>query len=261
MNKTNIEWTDFTWNPITGCLGPKGDGIRCPYCYAHRLARGRLKPLYLSHRFPLNDDVWDPFAPRFWRNRLEEPLERKKPAKLFVADMGDLFGEWVPNITLDLIFDVIRRCPQHTFQVLTKWPQRLHEFNPWPRNVCVGATATYEQMALRAISFLNLVDAPVRFLSIEPLLGPMPDLCLDRIDQIIIGAQTGSHPTRPLDTWVQDVIEQAFIAGVPVFLKDNLQWPYKRQDWPRNTINGHIFPTLENEQEVKHDSSTTEAKT
>ena len=261
MNKTNIDWTDFTWNPITGCLGPKGDGIRCPYCYAHRLAWTRLHQHYTDHRFPLAGNVFDPFAPRFWRDRLEEPLERKKPAKIFVADMGDLFGEWVPEVTLNLIFDVIRRCPQHTFQVLTKWPQRLHERNPWPPNVCVGATATDEEMAHKAISFLNLVDAPVRFLSLEPLLGPMENLCLDRIDWVIIGGQTGPGARDANLFSVHKIAKEAHQAGVPVFLKDNLKMPVELKEWPRNTINGHIFPTLENQQAVKHGSSTSEART
>ena len=232
MNKTTIEYADYTWNPVTGCLGPHGDGEHCRYCYAERLARGRLRNLYLSHRMPFAGNMRDPFAPRFWRNRLEEPLHLRRPSTIFVCDMADLFGPWVATATQDLIFDVVRRCPHHTFLFLTKWPDRLPLFNPWPDNAWVGASAEHAPSALRATDALREVLAPVRWLSAEPLLGHIDGPFIRDIDWLVVGAQTGPGAIQPRFTWVTELMQYAAHYEIPVFLKDNLRWPITRRQRP-----------------------------
>jgi protein gp37 len=232
MNKTRIEWADFTWNPVTGCLGPKGDGVRCPYCYANRLANGRLKNLYLSHRFQLAGVIRDPFAPRFWRNRLDEPRHLRCPSKIFVCSQGELFGPWIPHVTIELVLNVVRECPQHIFMFLTKWPQNLARWNPWPSNCWVGASAENQPMAVDAASYLTEVAAPVKFLSLEPLLGRVDPTPIIGLGWLIIGAQTGPGARPPESWWVSNLLKYAYTYRVPVFLKDNLRWPEKHQKWP-----------------------------
>jgi protein gp37 len=234
MNKTKIEWADYTWNPITGCLGPKGDGVRCHYCYANRLANGRLREMYLANPNVLAGDPADPFAPRFWPERVPQPRRVKiGPSRIFVCDMADLFGPWVPTGCLASILTTVQYSPQHTFLFLTKWPQRLAQFNPWPPNAWIGATATDHHMAVEAASYLTQVEAPVKFLSLEPLLhaiGPTPIIGLD---WLIIGAQTGPGAKLPELWWVSNLVKYAYTYRVPVFLKDNLHWPERIQEWPK----------------------------
>ena len=175
MNKTNIEWTDYTWNPITGCLNG------CEYCYARKLANGRLRERYLHggefstslsyhDRYP--GCVLDPFYPRFWPERVREMClhiglgERKR---IFVCDMGELFGDWIPEEWQVQIFNAIKMNPQHTFQLLTKQPQNLAKWE-FPSNCWVGVTATNQAMFDEAVKYLKEVEATVKFISFEPLL-------------------------------------------------------------------------------------------
>lgn len=232
MNKTKIEWTDYTWNPITGCLGPSGNYHRCSYCYAWRVAKGRLQNLYLSNYNVLAGYAADPFAPRFWRSRLNEPIQLKKPSRIFVVDMGELLGDWVPWRIIDLIFGVIRCCPQHTFQLLTHQPQNLPRLSPYPKNCHVGITVTGGKLD-KPIHFLNQIEATVKFLSIEPLLYPVTQLNLiERLNWIIVGAQTGPGAQPPDSQWVVDLILEAQSHQIPVFLKDNLKWSQRIQQFP-----------------------------
>lgn len=235
MNKTRIEWCDYTWNPVTGCLGPKGDGKRCSYCYAHRLAKGRLRKLYLELPWVLAGKTDDPFAPRWWLDRLEQPIRAKiGPSRIFVVDMGDLFGDWVPRSIQEQVLDVAHDCRQHTFMFLTKWPQNLAQFNPWPDNCWVGATATTGTEVFEASMHLGHVLASVRYLSIEPLLAHVPISNIGGdINWLIAGAQTGPG-AKPVDRQdVHELIDAADRRGIPIFLKDNLHWPEPRQEWPR----------------------------
>jgi len=146
LNNTTIEWTDFTWNPLTGCLN------NCSYCYARRLANGRLKKRYLENDLVLSStDSTDPFSPRFWSDRLDDPKRVPKhfrsrnpylpegSAMVFTVDMGELFGPWVPKEWVNKILEVTRQYPQHVFQFLTKFPQTLKNFN-FPSNAWVGTT-------------------------------------------------------------------------------------------------------------------------
>ena len=217
-----IGWCDATWNPITGCLGPRGDGVWCSYCYANKLANGRLKALYLSNPFVMAGDDTDPFAPRSWIRRLQEPLHLKKPSKIFVCDMGELFGNWVFEDAQGFIFNTIKKCPKHIFQLLTKQPQNLIKFSPFPDNCFVGVSATTNSDFLRAIDYLPYVKASIKFISFEPLLAPIPDANLTGIDWIIIGGKSGKDPFYPPPTWRQAIENEADKLGIPIFEKDNL---------------------------------------
>jgi len=246
MNHTNIEWVKnpdgtqgYTWNPTTGCLNG------CPYCYAKRLAEGRLKPLYLANKnvAPLVegwyhdfgkegyvDSRYDaPFYPRFWPERLKEPYLVKKPRGIFTVDMGELFGDWIPQEWQDNIFHVIQKNPQHRFYLLTKQPQNLSKFSPFPENCWVGVTATDIEMADAALNILVYkVDATIKYLSFEPLLGSIGN-SLDGflgsnggVNWVIIGAQTKPYKP-PIIEWVEEIVQACDKTGIPVFLKDNLR--------------------------------------
>lgn len=212
MNPSGIEWTDFTWNPVTGCI--KG----CPYCYA----RGIAKRFYPQG-----------FEPTFHEDRLVQPANRKKPAKIFTCSMGELFGEWVPDEWIHGVLDAMKLAPQHTYQLLTKNPSRLNEF--WFNdNIWAGATITDQSAVEKTLRAFRFVQTAVRFISLEPLLGPveLPDNA--PVEWVIVGAMTGplsrKNPTDP--AWVQSIINWSRANGVPCFLKDNLGWPIELREFP-----------------------------
>lgn len=235
MNKTNIEWCKnpdgsqgYTWNPITGCLNG------CEYCYARKLANGRLKARYLGndnwvtkHADP--ERIRDPFYPRFWPEKVSQPFEYKKPSGIFTCNMSDLFGIGIPQQWTDRVLGAMEDSPQHRFYLLTKQPQNIIRFSPFPDNCWVGVSATKLQMFLDSGNILKSIEAKVKYISIEPLLdwsidrvGILPDY-LKRfgISWLIIGAQT--KPTiYPRIEWIREIVEAADRARVPVFLKDNL---------------------------------------
>jgi protein gp37 len=262
MNRTKIEWTDFTWNPVTGCWGPGGTAEqpnRCTYCYAakiaHRMAHIEGSEYGCGVERP---NPMGAFDPRFHPGRLDQPNEVKKPSRIFVCSMGDLFGEWVPEFWIGSVLNFVKGTPQHIFQFLTKNPRRLEEFSPWPENCWVGATATDEESFAEATLALAKVDAKVRFISAEPLLGEIRHFTIQAtlIDWLIIGALTrpGAKPpfqhmvqaagrerihdlTRPgakppFQHWVRGLADWARYMGIPRFLKNNLNWPEKIQEWP-----------------------------
>ena len=209
MNRTKIEWTDYTWNPVTGCL--RG----CKYCYARKI----------SARYNRS------FEPTFHEDRLQEPLKIKKPSRIFVCSMGELFASWAERAWQEAVIETVRQCPQHIFQFLTKSPENLKNLNPWPRNAWVGATATDQIQFDAAVAGLVEIDAVVKFISFEPLLSEI-EVKLEKIDWVIIGAQT--NPNRqPQANWVQKIIDEADRHNVPVFLKPNLIWPKVRREFPR----------------------------
>ena len=256
MNRTKIEWVKnpdgtqgYTWNPITGCLNHdnglcKGGGFPC---YAYKLANGRLKSRYLANPAealvaspPIDDrsspsfyaGVEDPFYPRFWPERLLWLKPRyagsrhlHTPRGIFVCDMSDLFGQGIPIAWTGAILDAIKLWPEHRFYLLTKQPQNLIKFSPFPDNCWVGVTATDTRMALEACLKLGDIEASVRYLSIEPMLNeinlPPEHLKVCKINQLIIGAQTKPYKPPKIE-WVQEIVEAADEAGIPVFLKDNL---------------------------------------
>ena len=244
------EQLGYTWNPITGCLNHvngmcKGGNFPC---YAYRLANTRLKERYLANDNIANptaigrrddieeeamDKLTDPFYPRFWPERLYQKdsprlWERKhKPKGIFVCDMSDLFGIGVPEKWTKEILHYIRCCPNDRFYLLTKQPQNLAKFSPFPDNCWVGVTSTGESMFHNACYYLEKVVASVKYLSLEPLLSFRKDgfnterLKVAGINQVIIGAQT--KPYKPPKTeWVREIVEAADKAGAKVFLKNNL---------------------------------------
>ncbi len=226
MNKTKIEWTDYTWSPITGCTK------RCFYCYAHRLAKGRLRKLYLSNpNVASGCDPDDPFAPRFWMKRLHEPRKHNYSSKIFVCSMAELFDSHIPNLWIQAVLNEAKFCWWHIFQFLTKQPQRATEFD-FPPNAWVGITVDkHSAENWQRQGDMAQLRATVRFVSYEPLLSPIKRIpCW--ADWIIIGAMTGPGAIKPEPEWVQHLIDLADAAGIPVFLKDNLGWKEPRREWP-----------------------------
>jgi protein gp37 len=208
LNRSKIEWTDYTWNPITGC------SRRCKYCYAWRMAK-RLRGKY---GYPEDD----PFRVTFHPERLKEPRQVKKPSKIFICSMGEMFDIDSKYGWIELILAEIKRSSQHTFQILTKRPDVLYQFD-FPFNVWLGISIDTQEAARERLPYLldNDVDATVKFASFEPLLEKV-DVNLEGLDWIIIGAQT--QPWRPpAYEWVAALLKQARRYGIPYFLKDNLK--------------------------------------
>ena len=265
MNRTKIEWCKnpdgtqgYTWNPITGCLNG------CSYCYARKLANGRLKSRMLANYdiakkgysmvagkpctlaglgFLFEKEFADPFYPRLWPDRVTEILRghqhqswHKYPGRgIFVCSMGDLFGQGVPKLWTHQVLDTIRIMQggnQHwyptddRFYLLTKQPQNLGYWSPFPDNCWVGASVTNAQEQSDAYVGLGRIEATVKYLSYEPLLSNVvmePQFLKDAgINWLIIGAQT--KPTvMPKVEWVREIVEAADAADIPVFLKDSLK--------------------------------------
>lgn len=215
MNKSDIEWCDYTWNPMTGCLHG------CPYCYARRMAEN---PFY-RNVFP------NGFEPTFYQERLGQPYKVKAPASIFVCSMADLFGDWVHPSSIEAVLEIPELCPWHTFMFLTKNGLKMASFGKVHEleNAWFGQTST-------GIPDRPVVDIPNgrSFISMEPLLGdriPYGKYPRLRVQQVIIGAQTGPKAVRPKREWVEKAMERADAIGAKVFLKDNLLKIYP--DLPR----------------------------
>ncbi len=231
QGKNGIGWCDYTWNPVTGCKHG------CPYCYARRIAK----------RFREN------FEPEFHANRLGEPAEVKKPSKIFVVSMGDLFGEWVPDEWIKQVLSEANWCSHHTFMFLTKNPQRYLEYSgvklgawphgnedriAFPRNCWAGVSVTDFKSWTWLSCRIQHVLAPVKFVSFEPLCENVSKFINvhgipDGVGWVIVGAQTGPGAVKPEPRWVERIVEKCRTKKVPVFLKDNLNWPEKIQEFPK----------------------------
>lgn len=212
MNRTKIEWTEVTWNPVTGCskISPG-----CLNCYAQRMAK-RLQAMG-------QPNYRDGFAVRAHRHMLEIPKRWRKPRMVFVNSMGDLFHEELDLEFIRDVFRVMESTPHHTYQLLTKRADRLASVAkdlPWPDNVWMGVTVE-DNERLSRVDSLRLVPAGVRFLSVEPLLGPLPDLDLGGIDWVIVGGESGPGARPVEEDWVSGVRDLCLDAGVPFFFK---QW-------------------------------------
>lgn len=215
---SKIEWTEMTWNPVTGCTKISQG---CKHCYAERMAK-RLKAMgngrYRNEfRVTLHPDLLD--LPRRW----------KESRLVFVNSMSDLFHESVPFLFIKQAFQTMADCPQHTFQLLTKRSERLKELAPklpWPGNLWMGVSVEDARVISR-IGDLATVPASVRFLSCEPLIGPLDDLPLRNIDWVIVGGESGPG-ARPMEKeWVESILAQCRSADVPFFFK---QWGGVRKD-------------------------------
>ncbi|MCP4573309.1 MAG: DUF5131 family protein [bacterium] len=234
MQSTTIEWCvskdgspGFTWNPSTGCLGPGGtvdSPKRCQGCYAASIQARWGKT-----------DLARGFMPEFHEGRLTEPARRRKPTAIFTCSMADLWGDWVPAKWIRAVLKVALECERHTFIFLTKNPKRYIGFGPFPHNVWIGATTRTQQEYSRAADALAEVEAAVRFVSVEPMLGRLYDLHRAtppgsgrpgwKPDWVIIGDLTRSG--RPLgkakDEWVSALTADARRHKIPVFHKDSLE--------------------------------------
>ena len=207
-SSSKIEWTEATWNPVTGCTKVS---LGCTNCYAERLAR-RLQAMG-------NPNYARGFAVTLHEHMLSLPLKWRQPRIVFVNSMSDMFHEQVPLDFIRRMFDVMRRAPHHTFQALTKRAGRLVELAPkldWPANVWMGVTVEHADYVGR-IDDLRQTGARVKFLSLEPLLGPMPSLDLSGIDWVIVGGESGPG-ARPMQAeWVEEVLAQCEERGIPFF--------------------------------------------
>lgn len=274
-----IEWVKgpdnitqgITVNSKTGCLNHTPEGLCLGGlfpCYAWKLAQGRLKQRYLNvNKLPKDKGILadsyptrDPFYPRWWPERLEQIKGIKKPTGIFLDDMSDWMGDYWPAEWTKQELQVMRDCPQHRFYTLTKQPQNLPQFSPFPPNSWVGVTATDTSMAWIASKQLSQIEAGVKFLSIEPLLSwetstPYTTENIiaglnGSLGWLIIGACTGTYEemtalclkypeltlassldclnrkswtAQPRIEWIKEIVEAADRAGIPIFLKDNLK--------------------------------------
>ncbi|KJU86021.1 phage protein Gp37/Gp68 [Candidatus Magnetobacterium bavaricum] len=229
---SKIEWTESTWNPVTGC-SKVSDG--CRNCYAERLAR-RLKamnnPRYV-HGFDvtIHDDL------------IEMPLKWKTPRIIFVNSMSDLFHEKIPISFIKRVFDVMAEADRHIFQILTKRSERMAEISlklPWPENVWMGVTVESQRYSYR-ISDLEKVPAYVRFLSIEPMLSPILQLPLKNIDWVVVGGESGPECRTMKAEWAGSVRDQCNASHVPFFFK---QWGGIRKNITGRLLDGKTWDEM-----------------
>ena len=274
MNRSRIDWTEYTWNPVTGCYHT------CPYCYARKqsarfagdvrlnLADLRcemyqgveglyvLNEPYLTYN---NRSINYPFgfAPTLHEYRLDWPGKVKNSANIFVGSMADLFGEWVPDEWIQKVFEACDRYPQHNYMFLTKNPPRylrltLDGILPDLDNMWYGASVT-SQEDMERVSTLAALESGHRFLSIEPLFGGLELLDLlssgkGGIDWVILGAETGNRKGKiiPEKEWIQEVARQCRVAGVPLFMKESLRELISEfiQEYPVGLLRKELSPKL-----------------
>ena len=210
--ESSIEWTESTWNPLTGCVKISPG---CKHCYAERLAV-RLRAMG-------NPNYTDGFKLRMHDHLVELPLHWKKSRTVFVNSMSDLFQANVPEGFISRVFDVMRRADWHRFQILTKRSDRLLQLSsslPWAPNIWMGVSVENRDYTFR-IDDLRRTGATVKFLSLEPLLGPLQGLDLEGIDWVIVGGESGPG-ARPMQAeWAIEIRDQCLNAEVPFFFK---QW-------------------------------------
>ncbi|OHB63106.1 MAG: hypothetical protein A2Y76_04905 [Planctomycetes bacterium RBG_13_60_9] len=209
---SKIEWTECTWNPVTGCtkISPG-----CLNCYAERMAR-RLRAMG-------QPNYRNGFRLTLHPQTLELPLRWRRPRMIFVNSMSDLFHQDVPLDFILKVFDVMQRTSQHRFQILTKRSDRLAELSPrlpWPDNVWMGVTVENNDYTFR-IEDLKRTGASVKFISFEPLLAPIPHIALDSIDWAIVGGESGPGARPMRHDWVADIRDRCLAENIPFFFK---QW-------------------------------------
>ena len=239
---SKIEWTESTWNPVRGCTRVS-EG--CRFCYAERIAA----------RFSGKGMAYEGLAentkagPR-WTQQvvavpalLNEPLKWKKPRRIFVNSMSDLFHEKIELAYIQKVFSVMEKAHWHQFQVLTKRAELLLKYSPklpWPPNVWMGVSVEDERVTDR-IDALRQTDAHVKFLSLEPLLGALPNLDLDGIDWVIVGGESGPGARKMEEAWVIEIREQCVDADVAFFFK---QWGGKRKSKTGRELEGRTYDEM-----------------
>lgn len=243
MNPTGIEWVvnpdgsrpGYTTSPITGCL--KG----CEWCFANNLAQTRLRHRYLANPHMATGSPWplyrgnpyqDPFYPRFWPERLDSIPSRGKPRGIFLNDMGEWAGDWVPAAWQQAMFLSIITHPKHRFYLLTKQYHNLARFSPYPPNCWVGFSATNEEQLRAGLSAMSAVKATVKFVSLEPYLERISRRLLEYlycVSWVIVGGRSSINKTGwdqpfypPLD-WLADIRRICADDSIPLFEKDNIR--------------------------------------
>ena len=229
---SKIEWTQSTWNPTTGCtkISPG-----CKNCYAERLAM-RLQAMG-------QPNYSNGFNITLQHHAVELPLKWKKPQIIFVNSMSDLFIEDVPLQFIHRIFDVMAKAEWHCFQILTKRSDRLLKYSsslPWKSNIWMGVSVENMKCTYR-IDHLCETQAHIKFLSLEPLLGPLPKLNLNGIDWVIVGGESGVGARQMKQSWVEDIRDQCLSAGVPFFFK---QWGGVRKKRNGRELEGRTWDEM-----------------
>lgn len=241
-NNSTIEWTEATWNPTTGChkVSPG-----CLNCYAERFAeRWRGIP---GHPYEQGFDL------KIWNERLEMPLNWKKSRLIFVNSMSDLFHDEIPEEFIKNVFSVMKKAHWHQFQLLTKRPHRMlkisQSMQEWPSNVWAGVSIESQAWVWRS-EVLKAIPAPIKFLSCEPLLGPLK-LSLSNLQWVIVGGESGIKARRIDVSWVRDIREQCLIASVPFFFK---QWGGVQKKKNGRELDGRTWSDLPKNIESQADS-------
>jgi protein gp37 len=230
--QSSIEWTEATWNPLTGCTKVSPG---CKNCYAERMAL-RLQRME-------QPNYANGFALTLHRGSLDLPLRWRRPMTVFVNSMSDLFHDDVPDEFIADVFDVMRRASHHRFQVLTKRSARLAEISPrlvWPPNVWMGVSVENSDYLFR-VDDLRRIGARVKFLSCEPLLGPLTDLDLGGIDWVIAGGESGPHARPMHPDWARGVRDVCLRDGVPFYFK---QWGGTNKKKAGRTLDGVIWSDM-----------------
>lgn len=226
---SSIEWTDATWNPVTGCTKVSQG---CKHCYAQRFAE-RFRGI-AGHPFEQGFDL------RLWPDRLTLPLQWKEPRRIFVNSMSDLYHEKIPTSFIRQIFDTMVIARRHTFQILTKRAKRLGDLGaslPWGPNIWQGVSIESMDVAWRADE-LRKVPADVRFLSLEPLIGPLDALDMTGIQWVIVGGESGPHARPMKKEWVRTLRDRCRRDAVPFFFK---QWGGPRKHETGRILDGRVY--------------------
>ena len=229
---STIEWTEMTWNPVTGCVKVSQG---CKHCYAERMAK-RLHAMG-------SDRYKNVFKPTLHEDLVDLPKRWKKPRTIFVNSMSDLFQDSVPDDFIRRVFATMEECSQHTFQILTKRSERLRSIAAqidWPPNVWMGVSIE-DSRVLSRVDDLRKVPAAIRFLSCEPLIGSLAGIDLTNIHWVIVGGESGPY-ARPMQIeWVREIFRACRKADVPFFFK---QWGGVRKDLTGRLLRGRTYDEM-----------------
>lgn len=232
MSKSSIEWTEMTWNPVTGCTKVSAG---CKFCYAEVMTK-RLVAMGV-------EKYKDGFKVKIHPSELDTPYRWKKPRVVFVNSMSDLFHPDVPVKFIKEVFKVMNDNPQHVFQVLTKRAERLLELDEeltWSKNIWMGVSVEDDRVMGR-IDALRNSSAIIKFLSCEPLIGALQNMNLDKLDWVIVGGESGRKPRPMEEIWVQDILTQCQESNVKFFFK---QWGGTNKKKAGRILNGQTYDEM-----------------
>ena len=245
---SSIEWTESSWNPLTGCTKTSPG---CKNCYAERMA---IRLQAMGHPNYSNG-----FKITMHEHALELPLLWRKPQTIFVNSMSDLFHDEIPEEFIFRVFDIMRRASWHRFQILTKRSERLLDLSPrlpWMSHIWMGVSVENQDYTFR-IDHLRKTSARVKFLSLEPLLGPIPYLNLDSIDWVIVGGESGPKSRAMEETWAIDIRDQCQQVAVPFFFK---QWGGINKKKTGRELDGQIWDEMPTQDGLETISAMTSYK-